>query len=104
MMSLQEKLNNFYLHHISDVQFQLISLEEEVQTHDLDIVNLDETMTTLQSSMSDLEDTVDSVEDGMTGLEVENDEIGQRITVLEETVMGMTIVTYIRDQHKFKCL
>ena len=52
-------------------------------------------MTTLHSSMTDLEDTVDTVEDSVIALETENDEIGQRLTVLEETVIGMTL--YIID-------
>ena len=42
----------------------------------------------LQSTMSDLEDTV---EDGMAAFEVENDEIQQRLIILEETVIGMTL-------------
>ena len=41
--------------------------------------------------MSNLEDTVDTVEDGMAAFEVENDEIQQRLTILEETVIGMTL-------------
>ena len=45
----------------------------------------------LQSTMSDLEDTVDTVEIGMATFEVENDEIQQRLIILEETVIGMTL-------------
>ena len=67
---------------------RLANVDEEVQTHDTDITNLDETMTMLQVSMSDLEDIVDSVEDDVTALNVENDEIQQRLTVLEETLIG----------------
>ena len=67
---------------------RLANVDEEVQTHDTDITNLDETMTTLQVSMSDLEDIVDSAEDDVTALNVENDEIQQRLTVLEETLIG----------------
>ena len=74
---------------------KLTNLEEEVQSHDIDISNLDETMTTLQASMSDLEDTVETVEDSMTVLETENNEIQQRLTVLEETVIGMLIYSAI---------
>ena len=67
---------------------RLANVDEEVQIHDTDITNLDETMTTLQASMSDLEDTVDTVEDGVAAIDVENDEIQQRLTVLEENVIG----------------
>ena len=56
---------------------RLANVDEEVQTHDIDIVNLDETMTTLQTSMSDLEDIVDSVDDDVTALNVENNEMQQ---------------------------
>ena len=63
---------------------KLANVDEEVQTHDTDIVNLDETM-------SDLEDIVDSVDDDVTALNVENDEMQQRLTVLEEAVVGMFI-------------
>ena len=52
-------------------------------------------MTTLQISMSDLEDTVDTVEDSMTALETENAEIQHRLTVLEETVIGIIIPPYM---------
>ena len=45
----------------------------------------------LEVSMSDLEDTIDTVEDSMTAVETENDEMQQRLTVLEETVIGMLI-------------
>ena len=45
--------------------------------------------------MSDLEDTVDTVEDGITVLETENDEIQQRLTLLEETIIGTIIPPYI---------
>ena len=45
--------------------------------------------------MSDLEDTVDSVEDVMTAQETENDEMQQRLTVLEETVIGMIIPPHV---------
>ena len=45
-------------------------------------------MTMLQSSINNLEDIVDSVEDSMMALETENNEMQQRLTVLEETVIG----------------
>ena len=38
--------------------------------------------------MSDLVDTVDTVEDSVMAIEVENDEIQQRLTMLEENVIG----------------
>ena len=62
-----------------------------MQTQDVDIGNLDETMTTLQVSMSDLENTVDVVEDDVTALTVENDEIQDRLSVLEEAVIGTRV-------------
>ena len=52
-------------------------------------------MTTLQASMSDLEDTVDTVEDSMTVLATENDEMQQRLTILEEAVIGMPIYLWL---------
>ena len=79
---------------------KLANVDEEVQTHDSDIVNLDETMTTLQESMSDLEDIVDSVEDEVTALNVENDEMQQRLTVLEENVIGV-LASFLKWTFKF---
>ena len=48
-------------------------------------------MAMLEVSMSDLEDTVDSVKDSMMAIETENDEIQQRLTVLEEAVIGKVV-------------
>ena len=76
---------------LTETALRFTDLEGQVEMHATDINSLDETIATLRRSTSDLKDTVDSVEDDGAALNAENDEIKQRLTLLEETVMGMLI-------------
>ena len=79
---------------------QINNIAEEVDFHDAQISSLEDNDVSQDVRLGVVEDDVDEWDDKITALEVANVDIQQRLTTVEESLLGNTC--YLKIDSKFK--